>query len=131
MLEANWIIILQPTRLILRDIFILMVLWSILGDSVLIDRMGYRFSSRIRLWFLLVDVVEVVVMVRVNHSKDRVIIKVAIVEIEVMLMHERVEHKLLERLPILMIEIIVIPSQARLRSMHLIPSLQVLLLFVT
>lgn len=61
-----------------------MVLWGISREIVLSDRLVFMGSNRLERWFLLVEVVEV--MVRVVHMVGGVIIKKSMVEIEVVVM---------------------------------------------
>lgn len=61
-----------------------MVLWGISREIVLSDRLVFMGSNRLERWFLLVEVVEV--MVRVVHMVGGVIIKKYMVEIEVVVM---------------------------------------------
>lgn len=75
MLNAKGFLIYRTTCLLLRKFVTLMVLWGTSRESVLKDRLGYKAKSTLRLWSLMVEVVEVMVMERVVHRFGGVIIR--------------------------------------------------------
>lgn len=78
----------------------------------------------LKLWFLLVEVMKV--MVEVFYRVGKVIIKESIVEIKVVVMLEEMVCILLRMLPSFISDLIVMPSQERSRLRLLMLSLQVL-----
>lgn len=89
----------------MSGVIILEALWVTSIECNLIDRLGYRTNNKMRLWFLMVEVIKVIVIIRVIHRVGRKIIREIVMEIKVMVIHGRVEHILPGRFPSLMVDL--------------------------